>query len=917
MIETIRLPNGLTVVLQENRLAPVVALQAWVGVGSASETEEIAGIAHVFEHMLFKGTTRRQVGQIAHEIETAGGEINAWTSLDETVYHVVLASRFFDTGLDILTDALRHPSFDAAELERERRVILEEIKQGEDAPSRKVTQQLFATAFTRHPYRRPVIGTVETVGRLKREHLLDFFARHYQPDNITLAIVGDFDRREAERKVRAMWEGGSRADRRPLPRASAVEPPQTEPRVRITAGDTREAYLALAFHVPGVVHADTGALDVGSILLGQGESSRLQRQIKRNRELVQSIYAYSFTPKDGGLLVVGANLPVEQLEAAVGAILEEIAVAANEEFSLDELEKAKAIVESDSVYQKETVQGQARKLGFFQSIAGSLAFEDEYHRQVRELTPRQLKETLAKYLRLENLSLSVILPQSHGQAPGTTAELEAYEAKLGAQLRGAWMRVRLATPAQLDRTAPVVREVLPSGATVLIQPDPTVPLVAIRAVWPGGLLVEDEKTNGINNLLSSLLTRGTKTRSADALAHEIESMAGSMGGFSGRSSFGLRAEVLARHWERGLDIFLDCLLNPRFDQGEIEKERRHIIEELRSQEDSPSELVFRLFVETLYPKHPYRFDVLGTPRSVAHLTRRRLLEYYQRHFPLSGMTLAIVGDVDPALVLARLRRLGERTDDAAASPRVDIAWPAGPLRAERRLDKQQAHLVLGYPGLTLRDPDRHALEVLSMVLSGQGGRLFAELRDKRGLAYRVTATSLEGLDPGYFAVYLATSPENLETAEIAVRDELRRLIDHTVSPAELERAQRYLVGAHDISLQRRSALAAALAFDECYGLGWDDYRRYAANVLAVTADDLRRVAKKYLDPRREVEALLLPSSRSGAAADPEPARKAARATVGQKRGKSGHAPKRSQPRATEEAMRKSGRHAGRSPQRRP
>ena len=204
------LSNGLTVLLQENHAAPVVAFQAWVGVGSADETPDEAGIAHVFEHMLFKGTERRGVGQIAQEIEAAGGDINAWTSFDQTVYHLVLAARYFDTGLDILADAVQRSSFDPVELERELKVVLEEIKQGEDSPSRTVTQSLFSSAFTKHPYRRPVIGWERTVKKLKRDKLLQFFRKWYVASNITLVVVGDFDSDTALAKIEKAWGGAKR-----------------------------------------------------------------------------------------------------------------------------------------------------------------------------------------------------------------------------------------------------------------------------------------------------------------------------------------------------------------------------------------------------------------------------------------------------------------------------------------------------------------------------------------------------------------------------------------------------------------------------------------------------------------------------------------------------------------------------------
>ncbi len=231
------LPNGLKVVLQENHAAPVVAFQAWVGVGSADEEPGEEGIAHVFEHMLFKGTERRGVGQIAQEIEAAGGDINAWTSFDQTVYHLVLASRYFDTGLDILADAVQRSSFDPVELQRELQVVLQEIKQGEDSPSRVATQLLFSTAYAEHPYRRPVIGHERTVATLTRERLLDFFHRWYVPNNITLVVVGDFDPAVARAKIAAAW-GDARP--RPLQRHPRNEPPQDKTRGAVLERDVRE-----------------------------------------------------------------------------------------------------------------------------------------------------------------------------------------------------------------------------------------------------------------------------------------------------------------------------------------------------------------------------------------------------------------------------------------------------------------------------------------------------------------------------------------------------------------------------------------------------------------------------------------------------------------------------------------------------
>jgi len=858
------LDNGLTVLLHENRAAKVVAFQAWVQTGSADEMPDEAGIAHVFEHMLFKGTARRRVGQIAQEVEGAGGEINAWTSFDQTVYHLVLASRYFDTGLDVLADAIFNSSFDPIELERELKVVLEEIKQGEDNPARVVTQALFASAYTEHPYRRPVIGFEHVVRGFTRDKLLDFFARWYVPSNMALVVVGDFDQSEALTKIQAAF-GNNRG--RQVVRPTRSEPPQSSPRMTVLTQDVREAQITFAYHIPGLLHDDIPALDVAAIILGQGDSSRLNLEVKRARQLVTDVYGYTYTPRDRGLFVIGATLPPRGVPDAARAMLHELVRMTEESVSEAELAKARSVVESDAIYQKETVQGFARKLGFYETVAGGLQFEEEYHRRVQALTPAVLRQTLARYVRLDALTGAALWPDADKERGKTRAKaLEGELLAVAREVHGT--RPPRRTPT-LGPGAEVVRTKLACGATVLVKPDASVPLVAVRAVWNGGLRYEDPRVSGINNLLASLLTRGTKTMSAEAIMHEVEGMAGALAGFSGRNSFGVREELVARHWERGLEMMADCILHPAFAEDELEKERRQVLDELHAQEDNLSAVVFRAFSEELYRKHPYRMDVLGTKDTVSEMTPRRLAEYYRKYYPPGDMVLSVVGDVDPTAFVAKANALFDLSDLAPRgkgrrkSPPVPVE-PArsasGPVEVLRHLPKQQAHLVVGFPGTTVAAADRYPLEVLSTILSGQGGRLFLELRDKQGLAYRVSAFSLEGIDPGYFAVYMACSPENLPAARAGIDRELKLLRDDLVGDEELERAKRYLVGSHDIGLQRKSALSSTIAFNECYGLGWDEYLRYAPAVLAVTANDVRRIARSYLDPQKSVIALVTPKA---------------------------------------------------------
>jgi zinc protease len=703
------------------------------------------------------------------------------------------------------------------------------------------------------------------VSRLRREYLVDFFKKHYTASNTTVVVVGDLDPARARRAVETAF--GAMPAGQPMP-ARAVQPGQMQPRVRVIARDVKETQLLLGFPVPAVNDEDIPALDLLAVVLGQGESSRLNLEVVRNRQLVTSASSYTFSARNPGLFVVGASLPPGRVDDAVRALLDEVLRLGREDVSDEEIAKSRAILESDRIFDKETVQGYARKLGFFAAIAGDLAFEERYFDRLSRLRAADLRRVAARYLRAGGLTLFAQLPEPKAdkqadKADKTTARLQQVIGAAEARADRRFARA-VAAPAVAD----VVRHEFPSGLRAQVMRDVSVPIVAVRATWVGGLRYEDPQSSGISNLLASLLTRGTKTHSAEEIMHMVEGMAGSISGYSGRNSLGLQAEFLARHWERGLDLVAECLQNASFSDDEVERERRIVLDELRAQDDNLTHVVFQAFHEALWSKHPYRLDPLGSPTSVGAFSRRKLLTFFRQHYNPANLTLAIVGDVDPDKVIARLGTLFPEATSSAAAPRVAQVEPerTEPVQAFRFLSREQAHVVVGFPGAKLDSPDRFALEVLAQVLSGQGGRLFVEIREKRALAYRVSAFSLEGIDPGYFAVYVGTSPEHLEEALESIRAELRKISEEGITPEELTRAQRYLIGSHAIGLQRKSAIAAALAFHEAYGQGWRTYRQYGERIGRVKAADVQRIAQKYLQPGREVVAVVKPAEPTPAAA---------------------------------------------------
>ena len=290
----------------------------------------------------------------------------------------------------------------------------------------------------------------------------------------------------------------------------------------------------------------------------------------------------------------------------------------------------------------------------------------------------------------------------------------------------------------------------------------------------------------------------------------------------------------------------EALLEPRFDPDEIERERRETLAALERRRDRLGQRAFQLFARTEFERHPYRLTVLGEPEAVERIDAEALRRHSRAIVGAGRAALAVVGDVDPdeiaRLVEARLEALPGEAPPIAMPPAEPR--PVGIRQSELLKDRAQAHLVMGFRGLTVDDPDRHALELVAQLLAGQGGRLFLELRDRQSLAYTVSASNVEGLAPGYFTLYIATAPEKLDLARQGILEEIDRLVTEAPDQAELQHAIRFGIGSFAIDSQRSHARAAHMALDSIYGLGADHAAAYPEALARVTPDDVLRVARR-------------------------------------------------------------------------
>ena len=836
-----KLPNGLTVILKEDHSSPVVAFQMWVKVGSADEVDREAGIAHVFEHMLFKGTEKRKVGEIAREIDASGGYINAYTSYDHTVYHLVVASRFSMKGIDILSDAVQHSTFDPVELGRELEVVKEEIRMREDRPGSKLFKTAMASAFSTHPYRRPVIGSLETVSSLTRKQILKFFKKWYVPKNMTLVITGDFDAGEMAEAVSRSFEGFTAGLRLRMPRPS--EPEQRKWRLNIIAQPVVEARLSMGFHIPKLKHPDTYSLDVLAIILGQGASSRLYRELKVRRELVHSISASAITPKDPGIFLINAVLDAENTAQSLELTAAEIKRLLTDGPSTDELSKAKLALESDFIYARETMEGQATQLGYYETLTGDLSFEGKYLAGIRSVTSGDIKRVLDKYFTIDNLTLSLLLPEEG------KADIKG-EALIASVTKG--FSIGEEPPAEAEPTeearGETKRIVLANGITLLLRERHGNPTVALYATFPGGVRHESMEKNGISKFTAALLTRGTRRWTREELSKEVDSRAASLFGFSGRNSIGVSGKFLSKDFDKAIELISEMILTPTFPDEEIEKLRKETLAAIKRDQDNLPGYTFKLLYRELYREHPYGMPLKGTKRSVSSFTRDDLVEFSGSRLTPQEMVISIVGDFEAAYAEEAIKEVfGDFKREAAPAPELaDEERPAQIRRTGEIKDKAQTNIGIGFIGATVTGEDRYPLSILTEVLSGQGGRLFIELRDRLGLAYSVSAFSNPGVDPGLIGVYIGTAPEKKDGAVEKILEELRKVTIEGITTEELERAKSALIGGYEIGLQEVGSQASDMAVNELLGIGYDHHKEYPNKIKQVTEEEVLRVAEKYL-----------------------------------------------------------------------
>lgn len=856
-VKRARLPNGLTILARRDSTAPVVAIVTWVKAGYFDEPDSTVGIAHVLEHMYFKGTPTRGVGEIARETKRAGGYLNAGTIYDHTHYYTVLPADGLRAGLDVQADAYANSVIDADELRRELEVIIEETKRKADSAGPLALETMFELLHDRHRIRRWRMGREDELRALTRDQLLAFYRHYYRPSNTVLAIVGDVDPDEAIAEATGRYahleDAPVARDRGPID----VDPPGF--RLREWQGDIAQTELVFAWRTPGESHPDTPLLDFLATVLASGRASRLVRAT-RDRRLVSSIQAYNYTPTEIGVFVVHATGAHDKAPEAARAIADQVRRVRDGEIGDAEIARARQLAEAQWLRRLESAENQANFLGSWE-LAGGWERGLEYQAALLGADRQSLRDVAERYLTLDHASLAAYRPRAAAplgkdavavrallEAPGVTP-LEP----------SAPPTARAAAPVRAAKLERVVDGIhvfrSDAGLPILIKPRPGAALAQLGAFIAGGVSDESAAESGITTLTARTMLRGTAHRDATQFAEAAERLGGSFAASVGTEALQWTISLPTQHLADAATLLAELWLEPSLPDEAVEAERSIALASLGALRDDMYRQPMRLAAELAWPDHPYGRSTLGTEETVRGFDAQALRDWHARRLLRAYSVVAVVGDVDPQRTADAI---ASRLDGVGAAARPTIARPLWPTQHAANIeprDRKQTALSMLFEGPARDNPQRFEAEMLGGVASGLGGRFFEELRDRQSLAYTVLARPYFRAAGGTFAAYIATSADKEETARAGLLAEFAKLREREVEMQELERARRYAIGAWQI----RQASGAAVLVDLADAFLWgklEDLASYPRDLERVTPQQMRTLAATWFDSSRRIEGVV-------------------------------------------------------------
>lgn len=857
-----QLPSGQKLYVKPIHTQPIVTIDTWLNVGSVDENAQNNGVSHFLEHLIFKGTKDYANGALDELLTEKGASFNAATSKDYTHFHITVATRYFQDILPAHADMLINADVPAEQLEPERKVVQEEINRALDDPNRKALNKVFETLFGSHPYSMETLGPKSNIATIKREAILDYFHKWYQPKNMVTVVVGDVDPEQIKNQVQKAFETAyNKMPNHPeagKPVVANIPVLKNGPNVfHFSDPNISQPSLMLVFPGPKTeLKDDAVALDLATLILGQGASSRMNQEMRNNKGLARDVGAGNYTMQQAGMVYYQADTTEKDIIPAEKELLSEITEFYKNGPTQVEVDKAKKQMIKSFAFLSESTEGYAETLGSNAAL-GKLSDFTEYLDRVNQLTPLQIKTVFQKYTNLKQSILALILPGTPDKQKDAKKIASLSTASKEVITKTCTQNNELCMAAKPEVTASSALKSntdnsmqaykLPNGVQVLLKPVSDVQTAAIQIMFRGGRLTEPMA--GVGDLTARMMFKGTDKLSAGELAAYFENNGLDLGAGFQKDYFSISGTSLSSDFSSLLTILNKVVETAPFPEAELNLEKAYMLQSIQTRRDSPQARMFELATENLYPNHPYGITGEQVEKNIPAITHQNLADYFNSlKNNAQDVTVSIVGNFDPTSVSKQLNQLfSQFKTNASAKGLPKTLLPLASKTVQDHKPKQAATWI-GYTwqGPEITDTKNYAaLKVLTEILGGSfTSRLFTDLRKAKGYAYETASFYSGSIENGPFTAYIGTDPKNEAAVLKGLDEEIEKLKTTPVTPNELARAKSQIIGNFLLAHESMSDMALYLSLYQTLGTGFEFDRTYPDLIQSVTIEDVQAVANK-------------------------------------------------------------------------
>jgi zinc protease len=841
--ELVTLKNNLKTLFVHAPGSTAATVQIWFRAGSALEKYDHEGIAHFLEHMFFKGTETRPGAQIAHEVETFGGEINAFTSFDYTCYYINTPSTKLLDSTNILMDMVSNPMFKEEDLIPERGVVFEEFRRSIDSPSQFAFGKLQNSAFE-GPYAHQILGREETIKNFSVDQLHFFRNNYYNLSNSMLIVAGDLSNREQLESIIEKYK---------MPEGPESFFPEFElknkPTMDLHHKDVGMATLTMVVAAPNYGEKDAASEDLAINCLGYGETSRLYKALVLDKTLANVASASTMFMAKGGAHFIRFVFPHKNLNEITKKFTTIIQETVSRGLSVDEINKIKNQYLSSKIYEMESIESFSFSFGHSYAQNGDIKCEEDFIDRIKGTTPSNVNHSL-KSIFLKDFHLSLQLPREASLENGKKAltALHADLKKLKTNLsQKASAKFKVET-SKYDQQVKLIK--IKSGVSLVYRQNEMTPTFVLQAYLRGGLTEETEKTNGYYHFLSAMLPKGYNKISYENIKKDLEEKSSNINGFSGKNAYGLLVHGLSDHFLSLLPHFAGSLLAPDMPQKYLTHEKQLSMRTLINQKEDPVKQCFKMAQKLFFGTHPYALSPIGTKESIKAVTQKKILDIHKKNLKNKEMIFSYCGDASLEEVLENLKPMFDALP-ARKSTKPTFKKYKATTGAEKfiKFDREQTQIFYGIPCGKMGSPENLYLKMLSAHLSGQSSELFVEVRDRQGLCYSAQPVHFAAIEGGYFGIYMASGHDKVPKAVQAIKDLINKIKENGLSAEDFNRIKTMIKGQNLINVQTNEDYASIYSVPVLQAQGLDYYYKGNNEIENLKHEDFQANIKKILSQK--------------------------------------------------------------------